>query len=60
MAIAIVIVASTGKFSLATAGLISFACNYVNFYAFSKIITLRNEGVLDKIANEIGAEGEVR
>ena len=48
------------KFSLACAVLIGFGANYVNFMAFSKIITLRNTGVLNKIADEAGAVGEVR
>lgn len=60
MAIGVVLVASTGKFSLAVAGLIGFFCNYINFSAFGKIITLRNSGILDKIANDAGAMGELR
>lgn len=60
LVIATIIVAGTGKFSLATAGIIAFGCNYVNFTAFSKIITLRNSGVLDQVANDAGAQGEVR
>ena len=52
-----IIVAASAKLSLACAVLIAFTANYVNFYAFSKIITLRNAGVLDKIANEAGVKG---
>lgn len=60
LVIATIIVAAAAKFSLAMAGVIAFGCNYVNFAAFSKIITLRNSGVLDQVANDAGAEGEVR
>jgi hypothetical protein len=60
LVIAVIIVAAAGKFSLAVAGLIAFGCNYMNFSAFSKIITLRNSGVLDQIANDAGAKGEER
>ena len=49
------LVAAAGKWSLAAAGLIAFMANYINFFAFSKIITLRNSGILDKIANDAGA-----
>ena len=49
-----------GKFSLACACLIAFGVNYVNFYAFSKVITLRNAGILEKIAEDAGAEGELK
>ena len=45
------------KFSLVCSILIAFGANYVNFMAFSKIITLRNTGVLNKIADEAGAYG---
>ena len=46
MAVAIAIIISVGKFSLACALVIAFAANYANFYAFGKIIGLRNSGVL--------------
>lgn len=39
-----------GKFSLLCAIIIAFTVNYVNFFAYSKIITLRNAGILEKIA----------
>jgi len=51
LAVAIAIILSVSKFSLASALMISFAANYVNFYAFGKIIALRNSGVLEKIAD---------
>lgn len=51
MAVTIVIMMSVGKFSLASALVIAFAANYVNFYAFGKIIALRNAGILEKIAD---------
>lgn len=57
MAIAVVLTAAAGKYSLAVAVLIGLVCNYINFSAFGKIITLRNSGILDKIANDAGAEG---
>lgn len=57
LVIATLIVAGAGKYSLACAGVIAFSANYVNFFAFSKIITLRNAGVLDRIAKDAGIEG---
>jgi hypothetical protein len=60
LGIAAVIVGANRQFSLATAVAIAFGANYINFFAFSKIITLRNEGVLDKIAEEVGAVGEMK
>ena len=44
--IALIIIASSAKYSLSCAIIIAFVANYVNFYGFSKIITLRNVGVL--------------
>jgi len=50
LTIAGIIVACMSKFSLFCAVLIPLVANYVNFYAFSKIITIRNAGVLGEIA----------
>jgi len=47
---AFVIITCYGLLSLSCAILIAFGANYVNFMAFSKIITLRNNGVLNNIA----------
>lgn len=38
------------KYSLLCAIVIASIANYVNFYAFSKIITIRNAGIFDQIA----------
>lgn len=57
---AFVIIVCYGFLSLASAILIAFGANYVNFMAFSKIITLRNTGVLNNIAEEVGAVGEMK
>lgn len=45
------------KLSLTCAILIGFIANWINFYAFSQIIEMRNEGVLEKLANEMYGEG---
>jgi hypothetical protein len=42
----LIIIMSASKFSLASALVIAFAANYVNFFAFGKIIALRNSGML--------------
>ncbi len=55
-----IIIATKNKYSIVCAIIIAFAANYVNFYAFGKIITLRNAGVLEKIADEAKIEGEMR
>ena len=60
LAISFFIMLGYAKYSLVCAILIAFCANCVNFMAFSKIITLRNTGVLKKIADEAGAVGEVR
>lgn len=39
------------KISLACAILIGIVENYINFYAFSNIIDMRNEGVLQMISD---------
>jgi MFS superfamily sulfate permease-like transporter len=57
LCIAAVIISTMGKFSLVCAIIIGIVVNYVNFYAFSKIITLRNSGVLEMIADEAEAHG---
>jgi hypothetical protein len=49
---ALIIIAASEKYSLVCAIIIAFAANYTNFYAFSKIIKLRNAGVLFKMADE--------
>ena len=54
------IITCYGLLSLSCAILIAFGANYVNFLAFSKIITLRNTGVLNNIAEEVGAVGEMK
>lgn len=43
------------KYSLLCAVIIASVANYVNFFAFSKIISLRNAGVLDQIAEDVKA-----
>lgn len=45
------------KLSLACAILIGFVANYINFYAFSNIIEMRNEGILQMISDEVQGEG---
>ena len=45
------------KLSLACAILIGVVANYINFYAFSNIITMRNEGILQLISDEAVGEG---
>jgi hypothetical protein len=49
--VAAAIILSMSKYSLLCSIVIAFAANYVNFYAFSKIINLRNAGVFDQIAS---------
>jgi hypothetical protein len=55
--IAGMIMLGMAKYSLLCAILIASVANYVNFFAFSKIISIRNAGVLDQIAEEVKAEG---
>jgi len=38
------------KYSLLCAIVIAFTTNYVNFFAFSKIISMHNAGIFDIIA----------
>ena len=45
-----ILILSQGKLSLFCAVFIGMATNYTNFYAFSQIIDMRNEGVLEKVA----------
>jgi hypothetical protein len=47
---AVVIISMLHKYSLLCSIIIAFAANYVNFFAFSKIISMRNSGVFDMIA----------
>ena len=42
---------SENKLSLACAIFIGLVANYINFYAFSNIIMMRNEGVLQLISD---------
>ena len=45
------------KLSLVCAIIVGVVTNYINFYAFSNIITMRNEGILQLISDEALGEG---
>ena len=45
------------KLSLLCAVFIGMVTNYINFYAFSQIIQMRNEGVLNKLAEQVCGAG---
>ena len=60
MVVSAVIIMSLQKYSLLCAIVIAGIANYVNFYAFSKIINIRNSGKLELIADEANVVGELR
>ena len=58
--IAAFIMLGMAKYSLLCAIIIASVANYVNFFAFSKIINIRNAGILDQIAEEVKVDGELK
>jgi hypothetical protein len=58
--IAGLILLGMAKYSIVCAVVIASVANYVNFFAFSKIISMRNAGVFELIALDMKSEGEIK
>jgi hypothetical protein len=55
--VAAAIVLSINKLSLFCSVIIGIATNYINFFAFSKIIEIRNAGIFDAMAADANISG---
>jgi hypothetical protein len=54
LAVCFLYYASRHQLSLGCSLVIGLVCAYLNFFAYSKIMKLRDEGVLEKISAEVG------
>ena len=54
LAVCLLYYSSKRELSLGCSLLIGLICSYLNFFAYSKIMKARREGLLDKISEEVG------